>query len=193
MNTIQLSNTSVLRSEEIIPPAPALGHSGPSANIGIVARNMADRIRVRQRSQIAAIVENGRDLLTMKKQLGDELFHTWLQGQCEISEHLAKQHMDFIIYFGDDINSVPDLPLEVLYKLMTPSITVSVWRTVLGYFKQGQRLTLGEIDRLIKEHQQADKRVAQVEKRAKKAEQAVRKAERQDKLTPQQRARRDLM
>jgi hypothetical protein len=182
---MQISNTSMLRSEEIISPAPALGHSGPSANIGIVARNMADRIQVRQRSQIAAIVENGRDILMTKEQLGDELFHIWIQGQCEISQHLAKQHMNFAIYFGDDINSVPDLPLEVLYKVMTPSITVSVWVTVIGYFKQGQRLTLGEIDRLIKEHQRADKRVKQVEKRAKKAEQAVKKAERQVKLTPQ--------
>ena len=101
--------------------------------------------------------------------------------------------MDFTIYFGDDINTVRDLPLEVLYKLMAPSITVSMWVTICGYFEQGQRLTLGEIDRLIKEHQQADKRVAQVEKRAKKAEQAVRKAERQGKLTPQQRTRPDLM
>jgi hypothetical protein len=65
MNTMQLSSRNMLQSDEIISPAPALGHLGPSANIGIVARNMADRIRVRQRSQLAAIVENGRDLLTL--------------------------------------------------------------------------------------------------------------------------------
>jgi hypothetical protein len=126
-------------------------------------------------------------LLTMKMHLGDELFHIWIQNQCEMSEHLARQYMNIAICFCDDINSVPDLPLEVLQKLMKPSIAVSVWRTVIGYFKQGHRLTLGEIDRLIKEHQQAAKRVNEVEKRARKAERAVKKADREAKCTPQQR------
>ena len=131
MNTMQLSNTSMLRSEEIISPVPVPGHSASLVNIGISVRNMADRIQVRQRSQIAAIVENGRDLLTMKKQLGDELFHIWIQGQCEISEHFSAKLIHGLHHlFGDDINSVRDLPLEVLYKLMTPSITVSMWVTI---------------------------------------------------------------
>jgi hypothetical protein len=193
MNTMQLSNANTLLAEEMTSPATVLGHFAFPAEVGVRARDAADRIRMREKEQFAAIIKNGRDLLTMQKELGVDLFRAWIQVQCGISEHLAQKYMDLVISFGDDINRVPDLPLEVLYKLTAPRTPVSVWVTVFRYLKRGQRLTLGEIDHLILERQQAEKQVKKAEKRAKKAEQAVKKAERDAQVTTQQRARRDLM
>jgi hypothetical protein len=180
MNTMQPSNANTLLAEEMTSPAPVLGHSALHAEAGVRARDTADRIRTRQKEQIVAIIENGQDLLTMREQLGVYSFRAWLQAQCEISEHLARKYMYIAMLFGNRINSFPDLPLEVLYKLTASTISISVWITALGYLERGQRLTVDEINHLILEERWAKK----TEKRAKKAEQAVKKAGREAKLTP---------
>jgi hypothetical protein len=157
MNTMQRSNTSTLRSEEMISPVSVPGHSASLVNIGISVRDVADRIRVRQRNQTDAMIENGRDLMEMKNHLGDELFHAWLQSQCQISEHLARQYMSFAVCLDDNINSVRDMPIEVLYKLTAPRTPYWVWQIVFRCLKRGQCLSLGELNQLIRERQQAEK------------------------------------
>jgi hypothetical protein len=190
MNTMQLSNRNMLRAEEMISPRPVFGHS-TLAQIGGVARDTADRIRARHQEQIAAIIENGLDLITMKDQLGDELFLAWLQAQRGMNEHMARKYMRLALEFGDKIEIVSDLPLAVLYKLVARATPTSVRTAVLRYLAQGQRLAPDEVDRLIMEGQRAEERVKEVEKRVQKAEREAKKAEREAKLTPQQRARRE--
>jgi hypothetical protein len=187
---MQPSNANMLLSKEMTSPLPMLGHS-TLAQIGDIARDTADRIRIRHRRQIAAIIESGRDLITMKEQLGDDLFRTWLQAQRGINEHMARKYMRLAQQFGDKIEIVSDLPLPVLYKLIARATPTSVRSAVLRYLAQGQRLAPDEIDRLILEGQRAEERVKEAEKRAKKAEREAKKAEREAKLTPEQRARRE--
>jgi hypothetical protein len=180
MNTMQPSNANTLPAEEMTSPATVLGHSALVAEVGVRARDTADRIQMRHRRHIAAVIETGSDLITMKEQLGDELFCSWLQAQRGMNEDIARKYMRLATEFGEKLDIVSDLPLETLYKLTARTTPKSVKSAVLGYLARGQRLAPEEIDRLVREGRRAEERI----KRAERAEQEA-------KLTPQQRARRD--
>jgi len=171
---MQLFDTTTLPAEEMTSPATVLDHSVLVAEVGVRARDTADRIQMRHRRHIAAVIETGSDLITMKEQLGDELFRSWVQAQHGMNEGIARKHMRLATEFGDKIDIVSDLPLATLYRLIARTTPKSVMITVLEYLASGQRLASDEIDRLIMERKRTEKRI-------KKAEQEV-------KLTPRQRA-----
>ena len=143
---------------------------------------IADRIRVREREKIAAAIKNGCDLLEMEKELGNELFRAWFLTECGMKEDLARKYMRLAIYFIN-MNLVPDLPLEDLYKIIAPSTPNSVMTAVNEYLKCGRRLPTDEVDRLITEARQAKSRLRKAEQRAKTAEKTADKAAREAKST----------
>ncbi|MHA6643232.1 DUF3102 domain-containing protein [Mesorhizobium sp. A623] len=103
---------------EVIPPTK--GRKKIADNDAQFA-SVADRIRARQRRGVLMLVENGRDLITVKEKMGHGLFGEWLKREFGWSERSAQNYMNAVRAF-DELEGrgcVPEaiafLPLTMLY------------------------------------------------------------------------------
>lgn len=62
---------SIMQSKEV---------TAPPLSSKCIFCETAERIRVRHNQQITAIIETGRELLTLKEQFGDDQFNFWVKA-----------------------------------------------------------------------------------------------------------------
>src|SRR5687767_10360995 len=75
----------------------------------------ADRIRKRTRRAVTDIIENGRDLLTVKSELEHGQFLAWIKAEFAWSERAAEYYMALAREWGDVPATVANLPVKLLY------------------------------------------------------------------------------
>lgn len=122
------------------------------------ARQTAGRIRLRHQQHVAAIIETGRDLLSIKDRLGHGNFGPWLEAEFGWNERTARRYMMAATEFGDKTDIVSDLPPTALYKLAAPSTPEPIREEVIQRLEAGERLGLKEVEDRLWLAREADKK-----------------------------------
>lgn len=78
---------------ELLPP-PHADNNIATADEDALFDPIAERIHARQRRGVGMIVENGRDLLTVKEKMGHGRFGGWLRRKFGWSERTAQNYMN---------------------------------------------------------------------------------------------------
>ena len=151
MNKIQLEDMAPQVIGEILPPLPTFDYSALAPEAAAHMRDTADRIRMRHRQHVAAIIETGRDLLAVKQRLLHGQFGAWLQAEFSMTERTALNYMRTAAEFGGKSEIVSDLPPAALYTLVAPSTPASVKQAVIERLETGDRVTSHEVRDLVRE------------------------------------------
>lgn len=111
------------------------------------ARDAADKIRELQRG---AVLDIGRELLSMKAALPHGKFDEWVEAEFNWSKSTALNYMRVASEFGDKYATVAYLPPSVVYQLASPS-TPPVVREAVMQVQDGQQISAASVKSMIKE------------------------------------------
>jgi hypothetical protein len=191
MNSMPTQNRNAILAGEILPPQ-AFDYSVLPTKIANQALAAAERIRNRAQQQIMAIMDTGRDLLTVKEQLKHGQFSTWLKAEFNMTDRTAQNYMQAATEFGTKTEIISDLPLTALYRLAAPSTPASVKEAVIDRLKAGERVGTQEVQEFIREAKDADKKALEDAKRAQKKppSRAQRQAEQEQRQRAEERLQR---
>lgn len=141
---------------------PAFDYGALSVDLAERARDVAGRIRSRAQRQIEAIIETGRDLLSIKDDLGHGNFGPWLQAEFGMTERTARRYMSAAGEFGDKTDMVSDLPPSVVYELATSPEPVR--ETVVKRLEAGEKVGPVEVRDLVKQAKEAERKARETAK-----------------------------
>lgn len=116
------------------PPA-AFDYEAMTPEVARDARAVAERYRARQK---AYVIDTGRDLLAVKKQLEHGLFLEWVESEMGMTPRSAQRAMSAAEVLGDKSDTVSYLPPSVLYELSAPSTPEAVRAAVLRRIEGGE-------------------------------------------------------
>jgi hypothetical protein len=108
-------------------------------------------------------------------------FGPWLELEFEWTVRTAQNYMRLAETLGEKAQHVSHLPMRAVYSLSAPSTPDTARQAVLAQVERGERPDEVEVHQLIKEHKAA----AAQERKAVRAKAAA------DKLTPEQRKKRE--
>lgn len=114
----------------------AFDYSGVSDAVAKEAEATAKRIRNRLK---AHTIDNGKELLVIKKGLGHGKFGMWLEFHFGWKERTAQNYMNSAAVFGSTPQIIDFLPLSTIYKLAAPSTPDALRQAVIEQIKRGEK------------------------------------------------------
>jgi hypothetical protein len=93
----------------------------------------------------AAIIDTGRDLLTIKEQLDHGLFGAWLEAEFGMSRRSAQNYMSAALQFDGKSETVSHLPARAIYQLSSASTPEPVREELISRLQTGERVKADEI------------------------------------------------
>ena len=125
-----------------------------------LAMRAEERIKART---VATVIENGRDLLEVKKALGHGLFTQWLAQTFPFTARTAQRWMNAAEQYGakSDLGSL--LNSKVLQLLAAPSTPEDVREEIEARATAGEKITVAEVERLKREARAAEEMSFQIE------------------------------
>jgi len=117
-------------------------------------REATVKIREMQR---AALVDIGRELITVKAALPHGAFLAWVESSFGWSQRTAVNMMQVATEFGSKWETVSHLPTAVIYKLAAPSTPPTVREAVL-HLGPGQAVSVRAVTELIDRVGSSEKR-----------------------------------
>jgi hypothetical protein len=97
----------------------------------------------------AAIIEAGRELLTVKEMLDHGEFGSWIQAQCGISISTAENYMNAARFSEGKIASVAILPPTTVYRLAAKNARPEIVADVLERAAHGEIVPENRIRKLL--------------------------------------------
>ncbi len=140
-----------------------------SAPVAVGAKAAAERIRLRLRRTAEDIIEIGRDLISVKKDIGHGNFLPWIDAEFGMSDQTARRFMQVAGLYGGKSNTVLNLEPSALYALAAPSTPADVRSEVEARAAEGEDIKANEIKRLTREKAEAERREKQARQQAEKA------------------------
>ncbi len=112
-------------------------------------RAAADRIRARMRRSVEDIIEIGRELTAVKKNLGHRKFQPWIETEFGMTQRTAQRFMSVHEKFGksDTVSHLKITP-AALYLLAAPSTDDKVVNAAMKKGKAGEKIDKKTIDDL---------------------------------------------
>ena len=138
------------------------------------ARSAAERIRKRTYD---SYIENGRDLIAVKAELGHGAFGCWLRAELKMSERSAQNLMAAAELVDTKSANIADLPVTAIYRLAAPSTPECVRDQIIARVERGEALALRDVTAAIADGKQRDAA-------------AKKERERLERLSPQSQQRR---
>lgn len=123
-------------------------------------RDASTRIKYRMSRTALDIIEIGRDLIEVKRQLGHGHFLKWIDAEFGMSERTSRSFVHAAEAFGSSKSAIiADLPPTILYALAAPSTSEDLRTEVIGRVAKGEQVTVADIRALKKlmEEKLADK------------------------------------
>ncbi len=135
-----------------------------------VAMRAEERIKART---VVTVIENGRDLLEVKKALGHGLFTEWLAQTFPFTERTAQRWMNAAEQYGAKSEVTSVLKSEVLLLLAAPSMPEEVRDEIEARAVAGERITVAEVEHLKREAKAAREAAARLEAEQRTAAEAA--------------------
>lgn len=124
-------------------------------------RAAAERIHVRTN---AAIIENGRDLLVVRRMPEMQgRFVSWLNAEFRLSERTAYNMMQTAENLGDRFAKFANIGPSALYSLAAPSTPDDVRDDIAARAHAGEKITHAQVERLKREAKAAREAAARLE------------------------------
>jgi hypothetical protein len=101
--------------------------------------SVAGQVRMRLKNMSAHIIEIGRELLAMKRRLGNDRFLKWVTAACDLAPAQAQRMMRAAKWAEGREAIVSQLEPTAIYLLAAPSTPEAVWQEVLSLLAAGQR------------------------------------------------------
>jgi hypothetical protein len=101
--------------------------------------SVADQVRMRLKNLSTHIIEIGRELLAMKRRLGNDRFLKWVTAACELEPPQAQRMMRVAKWAEGREEIVSDLDPTAIYLLTSPSTPEAVRQEVLFRLERGER------------------------------------------------------
>ncbi len=135
-------------------------YQGLAPEHAALAMRAEERIKART---VVTVIENGRDLLEVKKALGHGLFTEWLARTFPFTERTAQRWMNAAEQYGakSDLGSL--LNSKVLQLLAAPSTPEDVRQEIETRATAGEKITVAEVERLKREARAAQETAARLE------------------------------
>ena len=135
----------------------AFDYSSLDPSVASLARASASRIKEQLKKQQAAFLEIGRELLTVKDQLGHGNFGLWLDAEFGINERTAQRCISAAELLGDHPSIVSALPQIALVELAAPSTPEHVRETVVQRIAAGEQMKPIAVLAMVKVAREAEK------------------------------------
>lgn len=164
----------------------AFDYSALSDEIASEARSVAERIRARHQSQIAAIIETGRDLASIKESLGHGHFGPWLEAEFGWSARTAQRYMQTLLLDGKS-DTVSYLPPTALFAITAASTPAPVRLAIIERSEAGEKVDPIEVRDLVKEAKAREREERQIERLPVRKQRDRRKASERRAETERQR------
>jgi hypothetical protein len=126
------------------------------------AQAAAGRIRQRTESQVQAILETGRDLISVKELIGHGQFGAWVSAEFGMSPRTAQNYMQAAAAFGTKYATVAYLPPATVYALAARSVPDETRQDIITRIETGERVSEESIKETLWDVQ-ARRRQAQAE------------------------------
>ena len=117
------------------------------APVATIAREAAQRIKLRLRRSAEDIVAIGLDLIDVKASIGHGNFLPWIDAEFAMSEYSARNFMHVAEVYGKR-GTVPDLPPTALYELAAPKTPIEVREEVERMIEAGEVVTKDVVEEL---------------------------------------------
>lgn len=131
-------------------------YSGMANDAAIAARAAAGRIQRRTAKQIEAIIETGRDLVSIKAMLDHGQFTAWATAELGMSIRSIQNYMSAANLFGNKSATVAHLSPTAIYSLTSPSLPDEARAAIVGRIET-ERLGETEVLDLMAEARSAAK------------------------------------
>jgi hypothetical protein len=151
-----------------------------SEELATEARSIAERVRARHQSQIAAIIETGAELTAIKDKLGHGNFEPWIIAEFGWSLRTARNYMQASETFAGKSATVADLTPSALYALAAPSTPEPVRQQVIDRLEAGEKIDPIEVKELVKVAKRKEQIAKLPPRKRKAAEQQQREFERRE-------------
>lgn len=144
---------------------------------------IAERIRARIRRTTIDIIATGRDLVSVKAQLGHGGFLKWIDAEFGMSDRTAQRYIAASEFVGTKSDTVSDLPPATLYRLAAPTTPQPIKARVLADLESGRKVDAKAVDEEIRLAIWQEKHSRPLSEL--NAERRRKKAGRRGKLTPE--------
>jgi hypothetical protein len=172
------------------PPGGSFNYGNLSTDQITDLRNRAASIREKARTTTRGIIEIGRDLLAVKKELPHGQFLIWAETECGLSIRTADNYTRAAKFMESrKLETVSNLPPALIYKLAAKSTPPEIIGEVISVMESGDVVSEGEVRKKLAnaaaERRQAE-RQARKTRRGSKAAHEREELERQDRQREQE-------
>lgn len=136
--------------EALAPIGAGYDYSGVPADVAERAREVAAVVRLMHRRTMQAILDMGRELISVKESLGHGRFGDWLEAEFGAVARTARNYMMAADRFGDKAEIVSVLPPATVYALASPSTPETTRAQVIERLSSGDTITSAEVGDLIR-------------------------------------------
>jgi hypothetical protein len=173
------------------PPGGSFNYGNLSTDQITDLRNRAASIRQKARTTTRGIIEIGRDLLAVKKELGHGEFLIWAETECGLSIRTAENYMRAAKFMeGRKFETVSNLTPALIYKLAAKNTPPGIIDEVISVTESGGVVSEGKIRKKLAnaaaERRQAER---QAKRQARKARRGSKAAHEREELERQARLR----
>ena len=121
------------------------------APVATIAREAAQRIKLRLRRSTEDIIEIGLDLLKVKKAIGHGNFLPWIEAEFGMSRQTADNFVHVAEIYGTKLPIVGNLSPTALYELAAPKTPIEVREEVERMIEAGEVVTKAVVEELRKQ------------------------------------------
>lgn len=130
-------------------------YAGLSREVETIAREAAERIKLRLRRSAEDIIEIGRDLIGVKDRIGHGNFLPWIEAEFGMTDRTARRFMDVARVYSGKSDIVSNIDTTALYELAAPKTPVEVREEIEKMIEAGEVVTKAEVIRIKSEFEDA--------------------------------------
>ena len=150
-----------------VQKAATFDYGRVSAEVGREMQAVASRVRERHQKQIAAIIETGRDLLSVKARLEHGQFVAWIEAEFDWDKRTAQRYMSAAETFGEKNDTVSLLPPSTIYALAAKTTPEPVREAVIKRAEAGEKIDTVQVRREIREAKETEREERRVSRMSK--------------------------
>jgi hypothetical protein len=108
------------------------------------------------------IIEIGKELIEVKKNIGHGHFLPWIEAEFGMSERSARRFMESSEAFSSKTANLADLPPSVIYALAAPSTPEEVREVIVERAASGEKVTAAEVKQLKDKLKEKEEKIKQI-------------------------------
>jgi hypothetical protein len=158
-----------LSTEGGCPVGEPFDYESVSADVATDLQSRAERFRSGIKQTMAAIIENGRELVAARQQLAHGQFTAWIEAELGITARTAQNYMR-VAELAEKSETISLLPPTIAYKLAAKTTPATIVETVVAKAAAGEIVPDSVVKEMIAEAAQERRQNQKAARRSKAAQ-----------------------